>query len=223
MKTLHLHILQQVAGFLRALGLPDGNNSDSGAYSGEGLAPFVTIREAWANVNRNGHWNHEHAHGTTIFAGCYYISSGFGEDGTGNGDASTGLRLHSPPVRGGEVEHWSNEGLGKAGTLALWPGSVVHSVPAHMGEEERISIAFNVGLTLQQPTADGKSATQAECATMLSELIPTCELAYGVQPSPKDYPRMCGLSACVIALSDYVDECPTHGGVSIAKQALNAC
>lgn len=221
-KALHLHITQQVAGFLKDLGLPDGNNSDNGAYRGEALVPFVTIREAWANVNQKGHWNHEHAHGTTVFAGCYYISSGFDDAGGDNTDAATGLRLHSPSSGGGEVQYWSHEGLGKAGTLALWPGSVVHSVPEHTGEDERISIAFNVGLTLQKSTMAG-AATQAECATMLSELIPTCGLAYGVQPSQKDYAGMCALAPCVIALSDYVEECPTHGGVSIAKQALATC
>ena len=214
-----------MSGFLRDLGLPHGNISEDSAYSGKGMAPFVTIRESWANINQKGHWNHEHAHGTTVFAGCYYVSSGFGGGGEDSSVAATGLRLHSPPV-GGTPKYWSNEGLGKAGTLALWPGSVVHSVPAHTGEEERISIAFNVGLTLQQltePGGEAGAATLAECATMLSELIPTCGLAYGVQPSRKDYPEMCALPACVVALSDYVDECPTHGGVSIAKDALAAC
>eukprot|EP01043_Picozoa_sp_COSAG02_P062314 COSAG02_NODE_8566_length_2522_cov_2.058605_2_plen_493_part_00 len=225
-KALHLHIMQQVAGFLRDLGLPDGNNSDNSVHSGKQVAPFVTIREAWANVNQKGHWNHEHAHGTTVFAGCYYISSGFADVGGESTDAATGLKLHSPSSSSGEVQYWSHKGLGKSGTLALWPGSVVHSVPEHTGEDERISIAFNVGLTMQQSMnagAVGVAASQAECATMLSELIPTCGLAYGVQPSQKDYPGMCALAPCVIALSDYVDECPTHGGVSIAKQALTAC
>ena len=231
-KALHLHIMQQVGGFLRALGLPDGSSS---ANAAAGEAPFVTIREAWANVNRKGHWNHEHSHGTTVFAGCYYIDSGFepgggsgSEGGNGAAAAATGLRLHSPPPPGGgDVEHWSTDGLGKAGTLALWPGTVVHSVPEHTGDGERISIAFNVGLTVQDAQKAIKSTetmpSEAECGSMLSELIPTCGLAFGVQPSPKDYPGMCALSACVTALNDFADDCPAHGAVSIVTRALSSC
>ena len=27
-------------------------------------------------MNEAGHWNHDHSHGTTTFAGCYYIATG---------------------------------------------------------------------------------------------------------------------------------------------------
>ena len=111
------------------------------------MAPFVTVREAWANVNGKGDSNYEHAHGTSVFSGCYYLASGFEE---GDSRAATGLRLHKPggaEEDGGE--HWSSQALGRAGTLALWPGAVVHSVPEHTGTGQRMSVAFNVGLTLK--------------------------------------------------------------------------
>ena len=140
-RSLYLHVLQQVSCFLSALGLPDGTGD------GGGVAPFVTVREAWANVNGKGDSNYEHAHGTSVFSGCYYLASGFEE---GDSRAATGLRLHKPggaEEDGGE--HWSSQALGRAGTLALWPGAVVHSVPEHTGTGQRMSVAFNVGLTLK--------------------------------------------------------------------------
>ena len=144
-RALHLHILTQVPAFLKALGLPDGGGSSGSAE----LEPYVTIREAWANVNTNGNWNHEHSHGTTVFAGCYYIASGFSATDDNDTAQATGLKLHHPASpSGGEIAdnpdviYWSDSGLGEAGTLALWPGTVVHSVPSHTGTEERISIAF---------------------------------------------------------------------------------
>ena len=184
-RALHLHILTQVSAFLKALGLPDGAGRSS---AGAELEPYVTIREAWANVNGNGNWNHEHNHGASVFAGCYYISSGFVSTDENSKDtgrvvfpsgkymdssnvhhsltsyqgvflrskrlrvcpvSATGLKLHHPSSpSGGEIAdnpdviYWSDPGLGQAGTLALWPGTVVHSVPQHTGTEERISIAF---------------------------------------------------------------------------------
>jgi hypothetical protein len=41
------------------------------------------VQESWANINGRGHWNHEHAHGTTAFAGCYYVDTGLADDGGG--------------------------------------------------------------------------------------------------------------------------------------------
>ena len=46
-------------------------------------------------------------------------------------------------------DEWSHPSLGQAGTLVLWPGYLNHWVPQHTGLGERMSIAFNVYLTLQ--------------------------------------------------------------------------
>ena len=63
------------------------------------------MRESWANINGRGHWNHEHAHGTTAFAGCYYVDTGLADDGGGGGSGTvaaaaavnhTGLLLMDP-------------------------------------------------------------------------------------------------------------------------------
>ena len=127
--ALHIHIVRQVSSFLAELGLPDG-------VSGEiQMEPWVTIREAWANVNGMGHRNYEHAHSTATFAGCYYVSSGFGEDTSAE---YTGLRLHSraadPAASAGvspqvdPVQYWTTGALGATGTLALWPGDITRNL-----------------------------------------------------------------------------------------------
>ena len=115
----------------------------------------------------------EHDHGNVALAGCYYVASGAG----GDGDRRTGLWLADPrrdnatgsgsarrtpfeqlaqgphgwpePDAGYRLEgrDWGDGALGRGGTLALWPGHLQHWVPPHDGHAERISIAFNVGLT----------------------------------------------------------------------------
>ena len=46
------------------------------------------------------------------------------------------------------------------------PGGIVHSVPKHKGEGRRVSIAFNVGITMRAAPAVG--ASEEECGNMLS-------------------------------------------------------
>jgi hypothetical protein len=108
-------------------------------------APHISIAQSWANVNGKGNSNVIHNHGTATFSGCYYVQSGYLE-----GDASmqnaTALLFTNPWKPNGE--EWSDSALGRPGTLALWPGHLGHRVPAHLGSIERISIAFNVELTL---------------------------------------------------------------------------
>ena len=60
-------------------------------------------------MNDAGHWNHEHSHGTTTFAGCYYIAAGDrtsrdGQQGAWGegGEASDGEMFDR--WRGGTVE-----------------------------------------------------------------------------------------------------------------------
>eukprot|EP01045_Picozoa_sp_COSAG04_P019857 COSAG04_NODE_1969_length_5111_cov_5.551676_6_plen_123_part_00 len=115
----------------------------------------------------------EHDHGNVALAGCYYVASGAG----GGGELRTGLWLADPrrdnatgagsarrtpfeqlaqgphgwpePDAGYRLEgrDWGDGALGRGGTLALWPGHLQHWVPPHDGNAERVSIAFNVGLT----------------------------------------------------------------------------
>ena len=91
-----------------------------------------------------------HNHLTNTFSGCYYISSGYmADDST---PRLTGLQFDGPwdrPTRVGD-NAWTNSALGQPGTLAMWPGPLNHSVPVHEGDSERVSLAFNLAVTLRQ-------------------------------------------------------------------------
>ncbi len=168
-------VLQQVSKLLGKLGLPDGDREPTG-----GKVPFISIPESWANVNLPGSWNAVHSHGTAVWAGCYYITSGYGVDDAADGVSAsqrrTALRLRDPRVPHVELppheeagpmgwpvpdssyystemladNEWSHEALGAAGTLALWPATVRHWVPEHSGSTKRISVAFNVQVSYER-------------------------------------------------------------------------
>jgi uncharacterized protein (TIGR02466 family) len=163
-RALRQHILRQVSSFLEELAPPKSTTTIGSLVFGMPQV-FVSIRESWANVNVKGNWNSEHAHSKTTLAGCYYVTSGF-LSGSDDSVKHTGLQFINPRLAQtpavSEADHnathmkapsylgqWTSEALGRAGTLALWPGAVRHWVPPHTGDLERISIAFNVELTLQ--------------------------------------------------------------------------
>ena len=83
-------------------------------------------------------------------------------------------QLHAAPPLAEEppLGTWGTPPLGRAGTLALWPGGIVHSVPKHKGAGRRVSIAFNVGITMRPAPAVG--ASEEECGNMLSGTRSAC-------------------------------------------------
>ena len=88
------------------------------------------MKESWANVNRKGHRNSAHNHLTATLSGCYYIQSGFDDaELAAERGKATALEFLPPPADPGgsdgddgvarpELEPWSHEALGAAGTLA---------------------------------------------------------------------------------------------------------
>ena len=109
-------------------------------------------------MNARDDWNEPHSHVPVAIAGCYYIATGFDDD------TASGVRFLNPgsprvpiqtDVTGKSVAplppytgQWSSDSLGRAGSLGLWPGRLEHWVPPHTGPGERVSIAFNVELSL---------------------------------------------------------------------------
>jgi len=109
----------------------------------------VTFRvaTAWVNFNAKGDYNIKHVHGNSFFSGVYYVK--IPEDG--------GLiRLSDPnPVRVcfhvpykelGPHNCFSHEVEPEEGRLVIFPGYVPHEVTPNMSNEERCSIAFNLGV-----------------------------------------------------------------------------
>ncbi len=149
-------------------------------------------------MNKNGDLNLPHAHDPVAIAGVYYVSPGFNHSsdvgtggvhflrpGTSNDDIlqnvvmatqldQNGLTL--PPIAPYDG-HWTSPKLGRAGTLALWPGRLRHWVPPHSGDELRTSIAFNVELTLGNAEADGNGSMETSDANVALRTHSTAEQA----------------------------------------------
>lgn len=106
--------------------------------------------EMWANVSPPGASNQMHAHPGCVWSGVYYVDDG--------GDAGSGqLVLHDPrfPMNrmaapdlvfaaDGAVEEMRVEIAPEAGKLVAFPSWLMHSVKAHTGSRDRISVALNV-------------------------------------------------------------------------------
>jgi len=110
------------------------------------ITPSDLEVEAWANVNRRGHFNkhHHHLRNKNIWSGVYYVTTGVIEK---NGDTTAPLLFvdaHEPlsdRVPAMEPIHQINP---QPGLMVLFPSSLWHYVPAHGGSSARISIAFNL-------------------------------------------------------------------------------
>lgn len=106
--------------------------------------------EMWANVSPPGASNQVHAHPGCIWSAVYYVDDG--------GDAESGkLVLHDPrfPMNrmaapdllfaaDGVMEEMRVEIAPEPGKLVAFPSWLMHSVKAHRGTRDRISIALNV-------------------------------------------------------------------------------
>ncbi len=104
----------------------------------------LKFNECWLNIYKEGHAQEKHQHANSVISGIYYAKA---PEGSGE------LLIHSPytdtmldpPTR-------QNNGLNikimsitpKEGMMILFRSFVKHSVKPTRGNEERISIAFNL-------------------------------------------------------------------------------
>lgn len=110
----------------------------------------------WANVNRSGHANEFHSHPGSFWSGVYYV-----DDGGIAADPSLGGELEFMDPRGpGPAMYAPHLAFGaaglsvganemvrpKAGRLVMFPAWLLHQVRPYKGNDERISIAFNLSL-----------------------------------------------------------------------------
>jgi len=119
--------------------------SSSGATSSRYLFQMY----AWANVNRRGAYNVVHTHPNHHWAGVYYVRAG-----TNDVDKPlSGLLEFSDPRPGAGLIPVKDFGFGdririqpRDGLLVIFPGWLPHFVHPYDGDDERISIAFNIKL-----------------------------------------------------------------------------
>ena len=103
------------------------------------------VADGWINVNPPGAYNAPHDHLGAFWSGTYYVKMpGSGED---RGGAIEFLSPHKPlpglgsfraPITADKV-HFRP----KAGTVLIFPATIVHWVHPNDGKEERVTVAFN--------------------------------------------------------------------------------
>ena len=100
----------------------------------------LSLTNMWFNVNGKGNWNIEHTHPHCFYSGVIWIKA---EEGMG------GLAMKSPHEHGlyGMTNTvWTIEP--EEGRVMLFPSFLPHSVTANTTDEERISISFNLHVTV---------------------------------------------------------------------------
>lgn len=108
-------------------------------------------KEVWANVNRHGNYNrsHDHTRDNNLWSGIYYVEPGYGADGSAE---SAGGRTQFEDVTGVPV---TRDAAGqpvlrefsvqpRAGLMILFPGHLRHRVDPYLGQDVRITVAFNL-------------------------------------------------------------------------------
>ena len=133
---------------LATLQLCGAHTHDKGMRAGP--PRFEMGLEMWANVSPPGASNQMHAHPGCVWSAVYYVDDG--------GDADGGkLVLHDPrfPMNrmaapdlvfaaDGAMEEMRVEIAPEPGKLVAFPAWLMHSVKAHAGARDRISVALNV-------------------------------------------------------------------------------
>ena len=105
------------------------------------------VCEGWINVNPTGAYNAPHDHGGSFWSGAYYVAV---PDDDGDGGAIEFIaphHLHSP---GGVVRAPMTAAKATfrptAGTLLLFPATLIHWVHPNSSAEKRVTIAFNASI-----------------------------------------------------------------------------
>ncbi len=113
---------------------------------------FRLLIDAWANINRRGDYNVVHTHPNCMWSGVYYVSRGAPDAEVPHG----GLLELLDPREAANYIQVSNTVLdgrefvdNQPGRMLLWPSWVKHMVHPYFGDDERISVAFNVNVIEQ--------------------------------------------------------------------------
>jgi len=112
---------------------------------------------AWANVNRRGHGNEYHTHPGAYWSGTYYVDDGGIAADHALGGAfeiqdprGVAPAMYAPllgfAVPGGQSAGASELIFPQSGQFILFPSWLQHGVRPYLGEQTRISVAFNFSL-----------------------------------------------------------------------------
>ena len=114
-------------------------------------ASSASISNMWININPHGAFNRPHIHPNAAFSGVYYVSTPEPICNIAFQHPGTNVQYHYMP----EVITGFNEFTSAvwqygpvAGDLLIFPAYLLHFVESNMATSDRISIAFNITLKL---------------------------------------------------------------------------
>jgi len=101
------------------------------------------VTQSWLNKTSVGQQHHKHNHSNSILSGCLYVKALDGRDKIEF--YKEGYEQIKITSKGYNVFNSSSWWIPvKTGQLIIFPSYLTHAVPAISGEEDRISLAFNV-------------------------------------------------------------------------------
>lgn len=100
-----------------------------------GLDPKFLTLSAWANISRSKRTIPKHAQEDALFSGCYFLKGNLNP--TAN---EGGLSFYKKQAKGSLLALFNPQ----PGDLLLYPSDMYQKQTPYQGEEERISIAFDV-------------------------------------------------------------------------------
>jgi uncharacterized protein (TIGR02466 family) len=105
----------------------------------------IEITGCWATVLAKGAVHKAHSHPNNFLSGVYYLRTHPGANTINFHDPRNHTCVIRPPVVELTAEN-TDQVVVKVmnGTLLMFPSYLQHSVEANMGDEERISISFNI-------------------------------------------------------------------------------
>lgn len=137
-ETFRQRIEKLVTNLLQEIIRDDGSNRS-----------FQLLIDSWANINRRGDYNVVHTHPNCMYSGVYYVTRGNPDPNVPTG----GLLELLDPREAANYLQVTNTVLdarnfyeNKPGRMLLWPSWMKHMVHPYVGDEPRISIAFNVNV-----------------------------------------------------------------------------
>lgn len=102
--------------------------------------------QAWANINRYGHYNkfHTHLRNLNLWSGVYYVNTGKEETGDVANARIVFADQHQVTPR--EHDEFKKRYFvqPEPGLMLLFPSSLGHRVEPYYGQGNRITIAFNL-------------------------------------------------------------------------------
>ena len=103
------------------------------------------ITGCWANVLAKGAAHRTHSHPNNFLSGAYYVRTFPGADTINFHDPRSQAGIIRPPVTQLTAENTDQVVVNITnGTLLLFPAYLQHSVDANAGDEERVSVSFNI-------------------------------------------------------------------------------